>query len=689
MLSYLHYNTNYANAFWDGQRMTYGDGNGTSTYIFTTIDVCGHEISHGLTSNTSNLIYNNESGALNESYSDIFGLLIENYARPTNWNWKMGEQLTANGNGLRNMANPNQFGDPDTYNGTNWYVGTGDNGGVHTNSGVSNFWFYLLAQGGTGVNDIANSYTVAGIGLSSAGRIAFRALTVYYTPSTNYAMARALSIQAAKDLFGNCSNEVNQTANAWHAVGVGPAFIPGVVGSNFIASKTNYCTLPAIVNFNNTTANASSYFWNFGDGSTSTATNAVHSYTANGTYTVKLKSTGCANAQDSIIKPSYIVVNAPSGATGNGTSGCANTTMTLTASGNNTIKWYPGSNATTPLASGPVFVTPSLSVTTTYYVANTYSNAPAFGGILTNTGGGNLNNANQWLVFDVSNNSTLNSVVVYANNSGTRTIELRNSSNTVINTITASLTTGANTLALNFQLTPGTNYQLGLAPGSASNLYRSNTGVTYPYNVGGCVSITGSSAGGGYYYWFYNWEVVEADCSSPLIPVTASVITNGQVSISTTSTLFCTTDGLVPLTGNPPGGFFGGSAGVSNGNFNPATGAGTYFLTYFLNGGVGCTGADTLMVQVTECTGLNNLSSQNSDWTIYPNPTRENIFIQSFSKQPADLEITDATGRLLMRKENISSTEQVDLRNFAKGIYFVELKNEAVGTKRIFKIVKE
>ncbi|HRD39113.1 MAG TPA: M4 family metallopeptidase, partial [Bacteroidia bacterium] len=95
--------------------------------------------------------------------------------------------------------------------------------------------------------------------------IAFRALTVYYTPSTNYAQARNLSIQAAKDLYGNCSNEVVQVTNAWYAVGVGPAY-SNSISPNFVANSTSFCTVPATINFNNTTANGLSYQWNFGDG---------------------------------------------------------------------------------------------------------------------------------------------------------------------------------------------------------------------------------------------------------------------------------------------------------------------------------------------------------------------------------------------------------------------------------------
>jgi hypothetical protein len=119
------------------------------------------------------------------------------------------------------MANPNLKNDPDTYLGTHWITSKTDNFGVHTNSGVQNFWFYLLSVGGSGTNDNSNAYSVTGLGMSKAVQIAYRNLSVYLTPTSNYAMARQFAIQSARDLYGNCSNEVTQTTAAWYAVGVG------------------------------------------------------------------------------------------------------------------------------------------------------------------------------------------------------------------------------------------------------------------------------------------------------------------------------------------------------------------------------------------------------------------------------------------------------------------------------------
>ncbi|MBL0144603.1 MAG: M4 family metallopeptidase [Chitinophagaceae bacterium] len=242
--SYIHTNLvafgypDNVNAFWDGSRMTYGDGNTTYSPL-TALDICGHEITHGVTERTSNLTYSNQSGALNEGFSDIFGTAIEFYAKGTSGNWLIGENIGAS---FRSMSNPNTYSQPDTYLGTYWYTGTADNGGVHTNSGVLNFWFYILSQGGSGTNDIGSAYTVTGIGIDKAAAIAFRTNTVYLTASSNYAAARTYAIQSATDLYGAGSAEVIATTNAWYAVGVGAAYntgcgVPSALTSSAITSS--------------------------------------------------------------------------------------------------------------------------------------------------------------------------------------------------------------------------------------------------------------------------------------------------------------------------------------------------------------------------------------------------------------------------------------------------------------------
>ena len=302
--AYVHYDNNYANAYWNGQVMTFGDGN-SSMGPLVALDIVGHEITHGLTSNTANLDYQDESGAMNEGFSDVFGTSIEFFAKPNTANWLMGEDI---GTALRSMSNPKSKGDPDTYLGQNYYLGTADNGGVHTNSGVLNYLYYLLAAGDNGTNDNGDTYSVNGLGVDTASNIAFRALTVYLVNTSQYADARFYFIKSAIDLYGPCSPQVESTTNAFYAVGIGNAYVAGVQ-ADFTASITSFCTPPAVVNFENLSNNGGSFYWDFGDGSTSTTFNTQHTYTNFGGYAVKLIADGGSCGIDTVIKTEYISVD--------------------------------------------------------------------------------------------------------------------------------------------------------------------------------------------------------------------------------------------------------------------------------------------------------------------------------------------------------------------------------------------
>ncbi|SMB94302.1 peptidase M4 thermolysin [Hymenobacter roseosalivarius DSM 11622] len=230
--SYVHFDDTpgdgkgYENAYWNGSVMTYGDGY-TRFDPLTSLDVAAHEIGHAVCSSTANLTYSYESGALNEGFSDIWGAAVEYYKDPNKATWLIGEDIDKVRPSLRSMSNPNAESQPDTYKGTYWYATSGDNGGVHTNSGVLNHWFYRLAVGGSGTNDIGSSFSVTGIGIDAAAKIAYRTESVYLTASSNYAAARTYSIQSATDLYGAGSAQVIATTNAWYAVGVGAAYSSG------------------------------------------------------------------------------------------------------------------------------------------------------------------------------------------------------------------------------------------------------------------------------------------------------------------------------------------------------------------------------------------------------------------------------------------------------------------------------
>jgi len=288
---YVNYDENYANAFWDGDHLTFGDGNGSTFKPLTSLEVVAHEYAHAVTEHSADLMYMSDPGALNEAFSDIFGVVIDFNEHPLTANYLIGENVTVNGLALRSMSEPNSYGCPDTYLGQYWDYGFFFGGDPHINSGVGNYCFYLLSEGGHGINDKGDSYYVSGIGRDKASAIAYRALTVYFTRYTMYMDARNLFLQAAIDLYGDCSNEVIQTNNAWYAVGLGSVYSDALV-AGFVIPSPVFCHIPAEVQIRDYSINANTWKWNFGDGDSSTLQNPVHTYTAYGTYDLQLIVTG-------------------------------------------------------------------------------------------------------------------------------------------------------------------------------------------------------------------------------------------------------------------------------------------------------------------------------------------------------------------------------------------------------------
>ncbi|MFJ8043137.1 M4 family metallopeptidase [Kitasatospora sp. NPDC096147] len=226
--SRVHYGKNYVNAFWsdDCFCMTYGDG-ASNTHPLTELDVAGHEMTHGVTSNTAGLNYEGESGGLNEATSDIFGTMVEFSANLASdkGDYLIGELININGNGtpLRYMDKPSKDGASKDY-----WSSTIGNVDVHYSSGPANHFFYLLAEGSGAktVNGVSynsptsNGSTLTGIGRDKAAAIWYRALTVYWTSTTNYKGARTGTLNAAKDLYGATSAEYKAVAAAWSGVNV-------------------------------------------------------------------------------------------------------------------------------------------------------------------------------------------------------------------------------------------------------------------------------------------------------------------------------------------------------------------------------------------------------------------------------------------------------------------------------------
>jgi bacillolysin len=219
----------YCNAFYSGdglivlgEGLPFPVGGQTCDYLAGALDVVAHELTHGVTDYSSRLIYRNESGALNEAFSDIMGTAVEFFHQPPGdgplrADYENGEDVLRPG-GIRSMRNPSVWGDPDHY--SIRYTGTQDGGGVHINSGIANHAYFLAIEGGT---HRLSGLSVQGVGTANREqmeRVFYRAFTQLLTPSANFAQARAATIQAARDLFGANSAPERAVTQAWTAVGV-------------------------------------------------------------------------------------------------------------------------------------------------------------------------------------------------------------------------------------------------------------------------------------------------------------------------------------------------------------------------------------------------------------------------------------------------------------------------------------
>jgi Zn-dependent metalloprotease len=244
----VHVGVNLNKGYWNGQYVSFGDGDGTVYGPTATLDFVGHEMQHGVTQFTANLINSGESGALNESWSDVFGAMLERYVKGESADtWKIFEQCWTPqiaGDAERYMDTPHSASnkgltaddDPDHYD--ERYLGTADNGGIHVNSGIPNKVFYLVAKGGT--HHRGGSMT--GIGADAAEKIWYKALTSYMTSNTTFAGARVATLNAAAALYGLGSIQYNAVGQAWTLCGVpgaNPPPAPSLSVNNVTVTEAN------------------------------------------------------------------------------------------------------------------------------------------------------------------------------------------------------------------------------------------------------------------------------------------------------------------------------------------------------------------------------------------------------------------------------------------------------------------
>ncbi|BAY99138.1 peptidase M4, thermolysin [Tolypothrix tenuis PCC 7101] len=220
--STVHYGVKYDNAFWNGDQMVYGDGDGELFQRFTkSIDVIAHELTHGVTQYEAGLQYYGEPGALNESFSDVFGALVKQKSKNQTVDqadWIIGEGLlapTVKGIGIRSLKAPGTAyddpvmgKDPQPALMKDKYTGTEDNAGVHINSGIANYAFYLAAM------------EIGGYAWEKSGKIWYITLRDRLRANANFKAAATATIKVASELYGNDSKEQKAVQNAWQKVGV-------------------------------------------------------------------------------------------------------------------------------------------------------------------------------------------------------------------------------------------------------------------------------------------------------------------------------------------------------------------------------------------------------------------------------------------------------------------------------------
>ncbi len=330
------------------------------------------------------------------------------------------------------------------------------------------------------------------------------------------------------------STLVNLSSNAIYSVTADSSGVKGyatvainvtpLVTAAFNANTTLDCAIPAAIPFSNLSANGLNYLWDFGDGTTDTAFNPVHTYTAYGSYNVKLSSYNNCGA-DSVLGNQAVQITdrAPVIA---GQSICAGNSAILTGSGTGSIQWYDAPTGGNLVNTGTTFTTPVLNGNVNYYVYSVLAPPANTVGPVDNTlgGGGYFTSTNEHgLFFNCTVPQVLETVDVYADSAGNRTINLKDSLGNIINSVTLNIPAGQSTITLNLSLPAEKGLKLAIS--GYDYLYRNNSGAAYPYTSSdGTITLTNSDAGNSYYYFFYNWKLQQPGCTTTTTVVPVTVI---------------------------------------------------------------------------------------------------------------------------------------------------------------------
>ena len=456
--------------------------------------------------------------------------------------------------------------------------------------------------------------------------------------------------------------------------------------ADFIANKTITCD--GLISFEDKSKNnPTQWFWDFGDGDTSTTQNPTHNYKQNGTYSVSLKVVNSLG-EDSLLMPLLIEINRPTEpiVSTNDTI-CTETEVTLEATGSvgGKLVWYDAPLNGNVIGEGSSLNT-TVNTTTHFMVQEEIIGDTVKGGKLDNSGGGEYHSGERWNYFDVHTECTLLSVKVYVEFFTLQpVIELVDSNGNVLQSYTSeSLGGGDHRIPVNFNLLPGKNYYLHVQ--SSSDFYRNNGGLQYPYQIGNLITITQSNVTSadptGYYYYFYDWEVKEPSCVSS--PAHVSVIVDTLKPIVT-----IIGDQLTVTNVNPTGASF---EWFKDDILIPDAMNSSYTVTQ--NGEYSVRVVDAQLCsgtseKVVASITLLHHQLQAQHYKIYPNPTEDRVYLEkSDYTEVLTYSMTNILGETLIPSTLMKNQKQViPMNNYPSGIYFLKVQDSR--TTIIEKLIKE
>lgn len=452
--------------------------------------------------------------------------------------------------------------------------------------------------------------------------------------------------------------------------------------ASFTANVTETCT--GEVSFtDNSSFSPTSWFWDFGDGVTSSDENPSHTYTDNGTYTVTLTVENEAG-EDVAVETSYIVVDRPEAPIGTDITLCGPGDATVSATGTGgVLNWFDAPVDGTLLGTGSDY-TEFITESTNFFVQEEVPGPLLSVGPPDNTfgSGGNFNsNDLRGIFFDAYAPFTLESVRVYAQGAGNRNIQvLDGDGGAVVHDIVVNIPDGESVVNLNFDIEPAMGYYIKVT-GITVNLFRINDGSpTYPYEIPGLVALTGSNVADtplDFYYYFFDWKIREANCVSSRTLVTAVVEPSFTVTVSDDVTI--ASGETTTLTSSAPGGVtysWSPTTGLTDPGDATTDASPTVTTTYTVTvtDADGCENFESVTVTVDGVLGATDL--ENASIKLHPNPTTGLIYVtNSGTDEPFRLEIYTTEGKQVYTSEglNLNGNEPIDLSNLARGVYFVKI----------------